>query len=325
MSYYITAKKGKSRINVPIEDKVLNYNHSDTIYSTPLSTSTYAGYQPKDVNFALIADSNEFRNDFTRGIGADEFQGDKIFINSIYFDIMVSISNEMYKANYTYRNILNDDVSITGMSTTISPALYAQPIHMSDYFASYRFMIVHFEDNIENVMFGTSGSHTLKECFAKWFNSVYDYQYKTSTIELRSCQSTLMIPNNDYIGKFTIIYDKPFSLTPKKNHKHITYTWMIKKNVNIDVKSGANTGEITNNVMKNTYVFIIGPSNNSLDFDVGTSTMLQNLTQQKRYYFIGATDETPEHMLENTTFGYYQNQIQNAYTYTTIRLKYYDV
>lgn len=325
MSYYITAKKGKSRINVPVEDKVLNYNHYDQMYSSPYNTTSFAGYQPQDFNFAIIVDSNEFRNDFTRGIGSDEFQGDKIFVNSVYFDMTVTMSPEIYRSNYIYRNILNDDVSTSDEIKYVSPFLYANPVHMSDYYSAYRFMIIHFEDNIEKVMFNTEGQHTIKECLAKWFNSVYDYQYKSGSVELRSCQSALMIPNNDYIGKFTIIYDKPFNLTPKKNHKHLTYTWLIKKNVNIEVQQGANTGTITNNVMKNTYFFIIGPTNNALDFDAGTATMLSTLSQQKKYYFVGSNDETPEHVQESATFSYLQNQIQNAYVYTTMRLKYYDI
>lgn len=267
MSYYVKAYKGKSKMNIPVEEKhkysttTGNHEYYDlnkTDDSTNLSIMMYQAGMSTGSGYQAIYDSNLNRNckviwngntQFSIQQGTDEDQriGDKIYLKSMQILINIYLKQPALKffnsatfdtskfstvgSNYyTFQDILSGE--------TITPAKF-----------KFRMMLVKFEDT----NFGDAQ-------IATWFNNTFVPQYYVGNSQIDSYgaitnQSKMLRESATFTGKFQILYDKSFSLNSKKGHKFVKFDWNFKSNLTLN-----NSNVPTNDDFKGMRLILFGPT-----------------------------------------------------------------
>lgn len=122
----------------------------------------------------------------------------------------------------------------------------------NSFFENCRVMVVHFD----NAM--TAGS------IADWFKKSYIYYGLSNIDPVQSCHQNRLRESSDYTGKFKILYDIPFKMTLNESVKQMSFHLEPRKNLTFE------SGTLTNEDFKNTYAFLLGPANYSIDTDART-------------------------------------------------------
>lgn len=122
----------------------------------------------------------------------------------------------------------------------------------NSFFENLRVMVVHFDNTM------TAGS------IADWFKKSYIYYGLAGNEPVQSCHQNRLRESSYYTGKFKILYDLPFKITENESVKQLSFHLEPRKNLTFD------NGTLTNEDFKNTYCFLLGPANYSVDVDSRT-------------------------------------------------------
>lgn len=122
----------------------------------------------------------------------------------------------------------------------------------NSFFENCRVMVVHFDSP------KTAGS------LADWFKDTYIYYAMANSQPIQSCHQNRLRESTPYTGKFKILYDIPFKMTLNESVKQMSFHLEPRKNLTFD------SGTLTNDDFKNTYCFLMGPANYSIDCDART-------------------------------------------------------
>lgn len=207
--------------------------------------------------------------------------GDKIMLKSVSFDIRVKLNlSSIFNPNDT------SDINTTGnyndalssnfrWGDTFIDNFQVGTAYNDSWRRDYRLMIVHFDD--EDVLSGNDLN--MRTNVANWFNTIYvplEYNSNNQSTNGTVCMSNKADVKREstiYTGKYKIIKDVSFSLTPKHNYEHITFSLDPHRELNFKPNPVASTDPwsgsmiATNDWYLNTAMFLIKPSNYDTDMD----------------------------------------------------------
>lgn len=178
----------------------------------------------------------------------------------------VSLIRGLNEDNLIGKKIFVKDVTVTLYARLVSN-LFTDRIPHSDEFDMWincRVMVVHFSE-----------AKTAAQ-LVNWFRENYIY-YGTVTaqnIPVQSVHQNRLRESTKDTGKFKIIKDLPFKLSRKQGVYQFSFTLSPKKDLTFD----EDTNTVTNSKFKNTYFFIMGPANYSIDTDPRTYEMTNRAT-----------------------------------------------
>lgn len=181
--------------------------HSDSSIDFK-GTPTTIGYEP---NYPI------------QGVGNDNRIGLKFTSSSFVIDFLLTIPSQAYpfipeveSANLikSCGGSINTGTGVISSTTdsvlTFKPAL--------EWFANFRFFVVRCDPTY---VFRASGSTSTTDNYVHWFLKEFAYIYKDgSDVEHYTNQMSLLRESTEDTGQFSILYDKQFKLSNKKDMYH---------------------------------------------------------------------------------------------------------
>lgn len=321
-TYYTYAKSRKGNVlKVPIESKHVYDNTSfitggtiGDVFAGP--DGNKAGFKAESSTSKVLYCSNYgvtteggvgFR--WEQGSGPNEIIGDKIMVKSVNFHFEFALNNDVLATfgdsdlsyNTSQYNMARQHVFVKNNdpSDDMFNVVYNQAWRRD-----YRVQVIHFEDDLPQSL------ALLKVYLAKWYDSTYvpsvigltsqssgaDQEYGNTNVI--SNKAKMLRESTGYTGKFKILKDFSFSLSPHKTYEIIDFSLDPKSQVSMaSEKEGEepNVKEywyITNDWWLNTVVVLWQPMNYDLDMDPLSSShyksnALQSASNQYNSVTIG--------------------------------------
>lgn len=268
MSYYVKAYKGKSKLNIPVEEKHKYYTTNGNHYyydlntiddSTNLSLIMYQAGMSTGAGYQAYYDSNLNRNcmvlwngntqlSVSKGTGEDQRIGNKIYMKSIQMLINIQLKQPALKFFNSATFDASKFSSVIGTDYYLfQDILSGEAITPAKF--KFRLMLVRFED-----------TNFQDNAINDWFNGSYVPQFYVGNnlIDAEGAvtnQSKMLRESTVYTGKFNILYDKSFTLNSKKGHKFIKFDWNIKENITLNENNAP-----TNDDFKGLRLLLFGPA-----------------------------------------------------------------
>lgn len=307
MSYYVSAYRNGKMIRLPVEDKhwynlgVQSEKNLNTLslikiikpVKDPLNLqamdSTTKGTSIDTDNISLLFAGGSFRL-LSQGTSGDEqFIADKIYIKNIKYTIGLRLMNDFITNRDTYASNANYYYKTANPSLidyTISSENYAS--FADNFYANFRIMLVKFTDplvNSEGVgdnedswpTAGAQSANAVRDLLKEWFNQSRIYLDSTTNYDnqnqsglyLNECVQpvyTDSLRNSSiWTGKFKVLWDEKVKLTKSNPSLFFEKSFVINQNVNLVGTTGG--FKISGDTLKNTYLFIIGPTCLAYDVD----------------------------------------------------------
>ena len=336
MSYYITARRNGKVIKLPVEDKhwySLGVQSEKNLNSLSIIKIIKPVKDPANLqaidrntkgtsvdadNISLLFAGGSFRLN-SQGTSEDsEFIADKIYMKSIKYTIGLRLMNSIIldRDNYTFTT--NYNYSTTTPTQLANSISYNTIDSFSDnFYANFRIMLVKFTDPLIDSQgvgdnedsWSTAGSQSataVKQLLAEWFNqsriyldSSTDYDNQNqSGVYLNECVQPVytdsLRSSSIWTGKFRILWDEKVKLTKNNPSLFFDKTFTINQNCNMVGTTGG--FKISGDTLKNTYLFIIGPTCVAYDVDAYTYKYLNS---------IGTSSLNLAHVDLNTKITYY--------------------
>lgn len=238
MAYFVKARKGSRTIDIPVEEKHKYYNRGvSTAY--PQGDLYIRTYPSTSVANSYSIQSDKLSvfhttNDFSLGGGTDSDDriGDKVMVNKIDCTLAVRVNNQVIEGD--------------GQD-------YA---NLYPFYINLRLMVVHFDQ-----------ARTPAD-IAAWFKYTYIYYNDLGSNNFRqSCHQSMLRESSQYTGKFKILHDEKFKLSRDYSVRQFKVTLTPNMDLTFD-----SSNYVTNDNFKNTYFFLLGP----IDYSIDCSTYLGN-------------------------------------------------
>lgn len=336
MAYYITAKRNGRIIKLPVEDKhwynlgvqsekdlntlsliKIMKPVKDPVNLQPMDSTTKGTSVSAD-NISLLFAGGSFKLKSQGTSEDEEFIGDKIYLKNIKYTIGLRLMNSIVLDRDKYNYITNYTYSTTTPTQLSTSTSYDTIDSFSDnFYANFRIMLVKFTEpliNSEGIgdnedTWSTAGSASataIKQLLSEWFNQSRIYLDSTTNYDnqnqsglyLNECVQPVFtddIRNSSiWTGKFQVLWDEKVKLTKNNPSLFFNKTFTINRNVNLVGTTGG--FKISGDTMKNTYLFIIGPTCVAYDVDAYTYKYLNS---------IGTSSMNLAHVDLNTKITYY--------------------
>lgn len=268
MSYYVKAYKGKSKLNIPVEEKhkyittTGNHEYYDLntiddatnlsliMYQAGMNTGAgYQAYYSTNLNRnCMVLWNGNTQFTLTQGTKEDQRIGNKVYLKSLQMLINVQLKQPALK----FFNCENFDTS--KFSSVVGTDYYKfQDILSGEAITpakfKFRLMLVRFEDT-------TFQDTSIND----WFNSTFVPQYYVGNDAVDAFgaitnQSKMLRESTTYTGKFQILYSKSFTVNSKKGHKFVKFDWNFKENLTLNSNNVP-----TNDDFKGMRLLLFGPT-----------------------------------------------------------------
>ena len=307
MSYYVKAFRNGKTIHLPVEDKHwynLGVQSETSLNSLSLikimkpvkdplnldvmdTTTKGTSIDPDNVSLLFAGGSFKLLSQGTSG--DEQFIADKIYIKSIKYTIGLRLMNNFITSrdsvtrttSYFYKTSPNTQIDYSLLSSDITG-------FCDNFYANFRIMLVKFTEPLidsqgvgdnEDTWYttGSANATSVKGLLAEWFNQSRIYLDSTANYDnqnqsglyLNQCVQpvyTDSLRNSSiWTGKFKVLWDEKVKLTKSNPSLYFDKTFTINQNVNLVGTTGGY--KISGDTLKNTYLFIIGPTCLAYDVD----------------------------------------------------------
>lgn len=302
----------------PVRDEsmALSQTNQSTFATTTRGACTF---DSNTVNL-LYAGSTFHLSD--QGAKADEYVGDKIFIKNITYTINLKLNSTFVRdyrlfnnsavSTFTYRT---DQTTKLG-SMTQPNSSPSKPLNLC-----YRLMLVKFDEPLTITTSGTeygdidtqliqeehdnvanTQTSAVRTALGRWFNQSRifmrasdDYiENNQSDQNLNECSQPVytdqLRESCIWTNKYKVLFDEKLKLSNANPSLFFSKSFSINKNVNLTKSQYTDAGGQTINIstisgdtLKNTYLFLIGPSNLATDINPELYDYLLNTSTSMTY------------------------------------------
>lgn len=302
----------------PVRDESVALANT-TVSTFSAATRGACTYDGNTVNL-LYAGSTFHLSD--QGAKADEYVGDKIFIKNISYTINIKLNPQFVRDYRLFNNgAVSQYTYVTGSSTQISQATQPNSSPSKPLNLCYRLMLIKFDEPLTtisgNTEYGDIDTQLIQEehdnisntqtfavrtALARWFNQSRIFMRASDDYinnnqnggNLNECSQPVytdqLRESCIWTNKYKVLFDEKLKLSNANPSLFFNKSFSINKNVNL-VKSQytdaggqtINISTISGDVLKNTYLFLIGPSNLATDINPELYDYLLNTSSSMTY------------------------------------------
>lgn len=262
-----------------------------------------------------------------QGAKADEYVGDKIFIKNITYTINMKLNSTFVRdyrlfnngavSTFTYQTEQSSKLG----SMTQPNSSPSKPLNLC-----YRLMLVKFDEPLTTVTNGTeygdidteliqeehdgianTNTQAVRNALGRWFNQSRIFMRASdnyvnnnqSDTNLNECSQPVytdqLRESCIWTNKYKVLFDEKLKLSNANPSLFFSKSFSINKNVNLTKSQYTDAGgqainisTISGDVLKNTYLFLIGPSN--LATDINPELYDYMLNTSSSYSYVGNVD-----------------------------------